>query len=69
VASEYVGDIKIIHLATKPETDGYQYCLICAKLLSVGSKTYQEGEEVFEERSTKSKTLARREYIRCSELQ
>lgn len=69
MASDYVGEIKIVHLATKPEPDGQQFCLICAKLLSIGVKTYYEGEEVFEERSTRSKTLAKREYIRCSEIQ
>jgi hypothetical protein len=66
--ADHVGDINIIHLAGKPTADGDQYCVICGKLLCVSSKTYLEGEDVLEQRRTKSKTLFRKEYIRCTEL-
>lgn len=69
MAEGYLADIKVVHIAGEPTPEGHQYCLICARLLSLSAKAYIPYEDVLEERSTTSRSLARREYVRCTELQ
>jgi hypothetical protein len=66
--ADFIGVVKIVHLADCPQRNGDQYCVICGHMLCAGSKTYVPGEDVFEERSTHNRSLARKEYIRCTEL-